>query len=74
MLEGKLQHAAGELNRIITTRVFTRGNDMIYELDHAERQLRLLRDSVFTLESNLRERVKLRYEKDLDQTRNELQD
>jgi len=39
---------------------------LIYELDHCNRQLRLMKDNVFNLEKQLKEKIKLRYEKDLE--------
>ena len=33
-MEAKLKKAKDELNRIVNTRVFARGNQLIYELDH----------------------------------------
>ena len=36
-MEYKLKHAKEELNRIINTKVFSRGNNLIYELDVATR-------------------------------------
>lgn len=68
-LEQKLKHAKGELNKIVNTKVFARGNNLIYELDMSGRQLRLLKDNVFSLEKGLKEAVRLRFDKDLEQTR-----
>ena len=36
-LEHKLKHAKEELNKIINTKVFSRGNNLIYELDISTR-------------------------------------
>ena len=36
-LEHKLKHAKEELNKIINTKVFSRGNNLIYELDMSTR-------------------------------------
>ena len=73
-LESKLCHAKEELNRIVGTKVFTRGNALIYELDHTTRQLRLMKDNIYTLEKILKEKIKLRYDKDLEATRLELKE
>lgn len=73
-MEAKLIHAKDELNKIVNTKVFQRGNNLIYELDHSNRQLRLMKDNVYNLEKQLKDKIKLRYEKDLDQTRLELLD
>ena len=68
-LENKLRHAKEELNKIINTQVFSRGNNLIYELDMSTRQLRLMKDNVFGLEKTLKETMRLYFDKDLQQTR-----
>ena len=68
-LENKLKHAKEELNKIINTKVFSRGNNLIYELDMATRQLRLMKDNVFSVEKGLKEKIRLYFDKDLEQTR-----
>ena len=68
-LENKLKHAKEELNKIINTKVFSRGNILIYELDMSTRQLRLMKDNVFSLEKGIKEKVRLYFDKDLEQTR-----
>lgn len=68
-MEHKLKHAKDELNKIVSTKVFSKGNQIIYELDHTARQLRLIKDNIFSLESNLKETIKLQFEKDLEQAR-----
>ena len=68
-LEHKLRHAKEELNKIINTKVFSRGNNLIYELDVQSRQLRLMKDNVFSMEKGLKEKIRLYFDKDLTQTR-----
>ena len=68
-LENKLKHAKEELNKIINTKVFSRGNNLIYELDMSTRQLRLMKDNVFGLEKAIKETMRLYFDKDLQQTR-----
>ena len=73
-LDTKLRTAKTELNRIVSTKVFSQGNSLVYELDMATRQLRLLKDNIFLLESNLTEKIRLCYDKELDQARMQLAD
>lgn len=68
-LEHKLKHAKGELQKIVNTKVFARGNNLIYELDRSTRQCRLMKDGVFMLEKGLRESIRLRFDKDLEVAR-----
>ena len=67
-LESKLRTAKQEMNKIVNTKVFSRGNNLIYELDMTNRQLRLLKDNIFLLEKNLTEKIRLCYDRELDQT------
>jgi hypothetical protein len=62
------------MNKIINTKVFSRGNNLIYELDMTTRQLRLLKDNIFLLEKNLTEKIRLCYDRELDETRMHLAD
>ena len=73
-LENKLRTAKQEINKIVNTKVFSRGNNLIYELDMTNRQLRLLKDNIFLLEKNLTEKIRLCYDRELDQTRMQLAD
>lgn len=45
---------------------------MVYELDFSSRQLRLLKENVFSLEHRLTEQIHVTYERELNQTRMEL--
>jgi hypothetical protein len=38
------------LDKLINSKMYEKGNNLIYELDHMSRQLRLFKDNVFTLE------------------------
>lgn len=52
-MEHKLQHAKGELHKIVNTRVFAKGNQAIFELDHSIRQSRMIKDNIYTMEQLL---------------------
>ena len=71
-MEHKLRHAKDELNKIVNTKVFSKGNQMIYELDHTSRQLRLIKDNIYTMEGHLKEQIRLSFDKDLEQGRLQL--
>ena len=72
MLEHKLRHAKDELQKIVNTKVFAKGNTLIYDLDHTMRQLRLVKDNIYTMEGKLKDKTKLSFEKDLERARLEL--
>ena len=71
-MESKLAHAKTQLDQIISTKVFARGKQLVYELDFTTRQLRLIKDNIFNLETRLNEQVGVTYERELKQTRMEL--
>lgn len=71
-MEHKLRHAKDELNKIVNTKVFSKGNSLIYELDHTARQLRLIKDNIYTMEGKLKDQIRLSFDKDLEQARLEL--
>ena len=73
-MEHKLRHAKEELNKIVNTKVFSRGNNLIYELDKGARQLRLIKDNIYALESGVKEKVRLYYDKDLSDARMQLEE
>lgn len=73
-LESKLQHASDELTKIVNTKVFAKGNSVIFELDHTQRQLRLIKDNIFQMESRLKESVRQDFAKDLKQAQLQLEE
>lgn len=54
--------------------MFSRGNNLVYELDMTNRQLRFLKDNIYLMEKNLTEKIQLCYDKELDMTRMKLND
>lgn len=73
-LESKLQYAADELSKIVSTKIFAKGNSVIFELDHTQRQLRLVKDNIFQMETRLHDAVRIDFEKDLQEARLALQE
>ncbi len=73
-LELKLTQARSELDKIIRTKVFSRGKQLVYELDFSNRQLRLIKDSIFNLEKRLSEQIGIAFERELTQTKMELKE
>lgn len=71
-LEKKLGSAKQEMNKIINTKVFSRGNNLIYELDMSSRQLRMMKDNVYLLEKNLKDKIRIYFDKDLSDCRKQL--
>ena len=71
-LEGKLQHARRNLDKIVSTKVFAKGNQVVYELDQSSRQIRILKDNVFAMETNLSKRIKLDYETEINKLKRQI--
>ena len=69
-----MKHANDELSKIVNTKVFAKGNQIIYELDHTMRQLRLVKDNVYTMEDQLKEKIRLAFDKDLERARLDLKE
>ena len=72
-MEEKLKHARKELDKIIRTKVFAKGNQLVYELDTSTRQLRLIKDNVFCMEKKLSDKIRLNFDRELDQRAMELE-
>ena len=72
--EQKLVTARDELDKIISSRVFSKNNGLIYELDNTSRQLRLIKDNVFIMEQKLTKKIQKCYDRELDETRAQLSD
>jgi len=47
--------------------MYEKGNQLVYELDQANRSLKLLKDNIFTLESKIKRKVGFDYKNKLDQ-------
>ena len=71
-MEEKLKHAKKELDKIIRTKVFSKGNQLVYELDISTRQLRLIKDNIFEMEKKLSDKIRLEFDKELNQRESEL--
>lgn len=71
-MEHKLSQGKSELDKIIRTKVFSRGKQLVYELDLSARQLRLLKENVFQMEKRLSDQIYVSFERELNQTRMEL--
>ena len=60
-----MKHAALEIEKIVNMKTFARGNSLIYELDHTNRQMRMVRDNVYAMEDRLKAKIRIEFDKDL---------
>ena len=65
-MEEKLKHAKKEIDKIIRTKVFSKGNQLVYELDTCTRQLRLVKDNIFEMEKKLSDKIRLDFDRELN--------
>ncbi|CDW82479.1 UNKNOWN [Stylonychia lemnae] len=71
-MEEKLKHAKRELDKIIRTKVFSKGNQLVYELDTCTRQLRMIKDNIYEMEKKLSDKIRLEFDRELNQRTLEL--
>jgi len=50
-----------DIDTIINSKMTEKGNQMIYELDTANRQLRMLKDNFYLMEKMMREEIHIDY-------------
>ena len=73
-MDHKLTHSKQQLNHIVNTKVFIQGSGLVHELDKTSRQMRLIKENVNRLEHDLTEKIRLKYDKDLDTAQAQLAD
>ena len=54
------------IDQIVNSKMFSKGNQMIYELDLTARELQTLKDHYYIMERNLREEIGLDFMSDLN--------
>ena len=62
-----------DIDKLINAKLTQKGNQIIYELDIANRELRVLKDSFYLMERLLRQEIKHQYEKTISDKENMIQ-
>jgi len=70
-LQSKLEMMQENITKIVNSRIYERGNAMIFELDRVSRELRFYQDHIMLFEDELREYIKQEFREKL--TSKELQ-
>jgi hypothetical protein len=70
-LENRLSRIGDNLENVIDARLFEKGNQLIYELDSANRVLHLFKQSIYDMERNLVSRVQGEQLEKFDRMKNE---
>jgi hypothetical protein len=52
-----------EIDKLINAKLTQKGNQIVYELDLANRELRMLKDNFYLMERLMRKEIRLDYEK-----------
>jgi hypothetical protein len=62
-LEKRIANTQDNLDKLINSKMYEKGNQLIYELDNVNRQLKLFKDNVFILEKEMNLRIHSEYRK-----------
>ena len=80
-LEERINNTRDNLDKLINSKMYEKGNQLIYELDLVNRQLRLFKDNIFAMERELRSNIRAEFAetlrknmRDLDTSVNKFKD
>jgi hypothetical protein len=57
-LESRIANTQENLDKLINSKMYEKGNQLIYELDTVNRQLRLFKDNVYLLEREIKSQLR----------------
>jgi hypothetical protein len=57
-LQARINQTQENLDKLINSKMYEKGNALIYELDNVNRQLRLFKDHVYMMEKEVKSNVK----------------
>ena len=57
-LQGRISQTQENLDKLINSKMYEKGNSLIYELDNVNRQLRLFKDHVYMMEKEVKSNVR----------------
>jgi len=60
-LEERISNTRDNLDKLINSKMYEKGNQLIYELDLVNRQLRLFKDNIFAMERELRSNIRAEF-------------
>ena len=60
-LESRIENTRENLDKLINSKMYEKGNQLIYELDSVNRQLRLFKDNIFAMEKELRSNIRAEF-------------
>jgi hypothetical protein len=66
ILKDQLAHTKNHVDRLVNSQLSQKGNQLIYDLDMSNRQLREIREYLGTLEKHLREEIHREYKEEVE--------
>lgn len=67
-LQSRLESQASIIDKMVNSRMYEKGNQIVYELDQANRSLKLIKDNIFQLEKNVRHEIESQFRNKLQHT------
>ena len=64
-LEQRILNTQENLDKLINSKMYEKGNQLIYELDNVNRQLKLFKDNVFIMEKELKKNIHSDFKEEL---------
>jgi hypothetical protein len=72
-LQGRISQTQENLDKLINSKMYEKGNSLIYELDNVNRQLRLFKDHVYMMEKEVKSNVRQDFQEFLRKQRDNLE-
>ena len=60
-LEKRLEDQVTIIDKMVNSKMYEKGNQIVYELDQANRSLKILKDNIHTLEDGIRREIDSQY-------------
>lgn len=60
-LEQRIANTQENLDKLINSKMYEKGNQLIYELDNVNRQLKLFKDNVYIMEKELNSKIRTEF-------------
>ena len=65
-LERRLEEQTRIVDKMVNSRMYEKGNQIVYELDQANRALKMLKDNIYLLEERIRREIDQEYRSKLN--------
>ena len=72
-LESRILNTQENLDKLINSKMYEKGNHLIYELDNVNRQLKMFKDNIFIMEKELYSKVRQEFTEFLRKQRGEME-